>query len=116
MSNKIARLTIWRALSELFLDTEINELTYRYIARTINESELTLSEVEHILWYEVYPVLASNLRAVAGVWDGWSDAWLLQNLNRCDKPRVIHGKRSVVNEIKKSWSHVVEFLPENNNA
>ena len=111
MSEKEARLKIWRALSDLFLDTEIDELTYKYIARTVEESNLILSEVENILWHEVYPVLEGNLRSVAGVWEGWPDEWLLQNFKVCDKPGAIHGETSIIKEIKNCWSHVVELLP-----
>lgn len=110
MSHKEDRLTIWRALSDLFLDTELDDTTYQYIARTINESDFTLSEIEQILWYEVYPVLSNNLRSVAGVWDGWSDAWLLQHLNVCDKPGAIHGESFISKEITTCWSYVVELL------
>ncbi len=116
MNEKEARLKIWRALSDLFLDTEIDDLTYKYIARAVNESGLTVNEVESILWHEVYPVLEGNLRSVAGVWEGWSDEWLLQHLNVCDEPGAIHGKPSIINEVRRCWSHVVELLPSVNNA
>lgn len=102
------RLNIWRALSELFLDTETDELTYHYIARTVLESKMSLADVEDILWYEVYPVLESNLRSVAGVWSGWPDEWLLQNLPAPIRPGSIKGKRWVIKEIKRCWQHVTE--------
>lgn len=102
------RLKIWRALSDLFLDTEIEDSTLKYIARTVSESEFSLSEVEDILWYEVYPVLESNLRGVAGVWEGWSDAWLLQNLPATVRPTAIHGEPSIIKEIKRCWLLVAE--------
>ncbi|WP_372372605.1 hypothetical protein ACDI10_11150 [Vreelandella venusta] len=108
------RLKVWRALSDLFLDTEIDDVTFRYIARTISESEFSLSEVESILWYEVYPVLESNLRSVAGVWDGWSDSWLLQNLPASVRPNAIHGDASIIKEIKRCWQKVVEFYASEN--
>jgi hypothetical protein len=108
------RLELWRALSDLFLDTEVDDVTFKYIARTISESGLSLPEVEDILWYEVYPVLESNLRSVAGVWDGWPDSWLLQNLPAAVRPNVIHGDASIIKEIKRCWLKVVEFYAEQN--
>ena len=111
MSEKEERIEIWRALSDLFLDTEINEVNYQYIARIVSESSLSLTEIENILWHEVYPVLESNLRSVAGVWDGWSDEWLLLHLNVCSEPGAIHGRSSIIKEIQRCWAHVVELLP-----
>lgn len=114
LSQKEQRLKIWRALSDLFLDTEIDDTTYKYIARTINESGLSVNEVEKVLWYEVYPVLENNFRRVDGVWDGWPDAWLLQHLSICEKPIAIHGDPSSIKEIKRCWSRVIEFLSNEN--
>lgn len=108
------RLKIWRALSDLFLDTEIDDVTFKCIARVISESELSLSEAEDALWYEVYPVLESNLRCVAGVWEGWSDSWLLQNLPAPVRPNTIHGDASIIKEIKRCWLKVVEFYAGQN--
>lgn len=106
--NTEERLKIWRALSDLFLDTEIEDSTFKYIARAVSESGFSLSEVEDILWYEVYPVLESNLRSVAGVWEGWSDTWLLQNLPAAVRPAAIHGEPSIIKEIKRCWLLVAE--------
>ena len=113
--NSEKRLKIWRALSDLFLDTEIEDFTFKYIARTISESGLSLSEVEEILWYEVYPVLESNLRSVTGVWEGWPDSWLLKNLPPSVRPSAIHGEPTIIKEIKHCWQQVVEVY-ENQNA
>ncbi len=110
-SNNENRLNIWRALSDLFLDTEIDEVTYKYIARTIEESNFTVNEVENILWHEVYPVLESNLKDVAGVWAGWPDSWLLQHLKICIKQGVTQGDPAIIKEIKHCWSKVIDQLP-----
>ena len=109
------KLKIWRALSDLFLDTEIDELTFNYIATTISENSASLSDVEEILWFEVYPVLESNLRSVAGVWEGWSDEWLLQNLPASVRPKAIQGKPTIIKEIRHYWQQVVKAY-ENQNA
>ncbi|WP_017905915.1 DUF7079 family protein [Pseudomonas asplenii] len=101
-----SRLKIWQALSSLFLDTEIDELTYDYIARTVLESGYPTEEVHRILWNEVFPVLEANLRCVAGEWAGWSDDWLAQHLEANDKP--VTGKRrgAIAREIATCWEHV----------
>lgn len=116
MSEKEERIEIWRALSDLFLDTEIDEVTYEYIAQVVSRSDYTLTEIENILWHEVYPVLEGNLGSVAGVWEGWTDDWLAQNLSVCQEPGPIQGRPSIINEIRECWSHVVELLPGAKNA
>jgi hypothetical protein len=86
------RLKIWRALSELFLDAEIDAAVFDYIAGTVMETGYTSEEMHSILWGEVYPVLKSNLRSVAGVWSGWSDEWLLENIKiSSEKPAAVYG-------------------------
>ena len=116
MTEKAERIEIWRALSDLFLDTEIDEVSFKYIARVIKNNNFTLSEVEHILWQEVYPVLEGNLRSVAGVWAGWPDEWLLQNMSISQEARPIHGDPSIIGEIKRCWDQVLEQFPNSKNA
>lgn len=65
------RRPVWLALSDLFLDTELQEDELRFIARTLAESPYTLSEIESILDREVYPVCIPNMLCVAGEWAGF---------------------------------------------
>lgn len=102
------RLTLWIALSDLFLDTEVDERTVRHIAQTIDDSAFTLEQVEDILWYEVYPALESNLRSPAGMWSGWPDEWLKETIESTPRPASIRGARSVINEIIRCWVLVCE--------
>ena len=81
------RLPVWRALSNLFLDTELDQSDYRDIATQIENSGFSKSETEEILWSEVFPALADNLRIVAGEWSGFSDEWLRDRI-----PRVMNGQ------------------------
>lgn len=108
------KLKIWRALSDLFLDTEIEDYVFQYIARTVSECGLSLREAEDILWYEVYPVLEGNLRCVAGEWQGWSDDWLLQNLPARVRPNAIHGHPAIIKEVKGCWQKVIEAYNSQN--
>lgn len=114
MNNK-ERLVVWRALSELFLDTEIDHSFHQSIARTLKHSEYSLQQVEDILWAEVYPVLKQNLASTAGIWDGWSDSWLQENLQAYENPEVIRkksifNKTSISNEIKQHWSEITKLV------
>lgn len=103
------RLNIWRALSDLFLDTEIDEVSFKYIARTIDDSGFTLEQAEDILWYEVYPVLEANLRSPAGVWSGWPDEWLAKTIGSTPRPKAVKGDRSVIKEIERCWDVVCGY-------
>lgn len=74
------RLTVWRALSELFLDTELDTTAYARIAQVVAASGYSPDELQTILWNELFPVLQDNLRSVAGEWSGWPDEWLVQHI------------------------------------
>ena len=103
------RLRLWSALSDLFLDTEIDDHTFGYIARVIREDGYTSEEAEHVLWQEVYPVLEANLRSVAGVWAGWPDEWLIRNIRVSSTPperTAIMGEPGIIHEIRSCWDRV----------
>ncbi len=105
------RLKVWRAFSELFLDTEMTDSTYDYIARSVLEAGYAPEEVSVILWGEVFPVLEGNLRSVAGVWAGWPDDWLLKNLKVSSGISAIPSENGIAREIKACWSRVASRLP-----
>ncbi|GLK88540.1 DUF7079 family protein [Pseudomonas turukhanskensis] len=105
------RLALWRAFSSLFLDTDIDDQTFTYIARVVLETGYSPEQVQHILWAEVFPVLAANLRSVAGEWAGWSDAWLLENLQVMPGPARKGWGGSVRKEIARCWAEVAARLP-----
>lgn len=69
-----ARMPVWSALSDLFLDTELDENDHRRIATAIAAAGLDAAEARAILKDEVLPAFAFNLMQVAGEWAGWSDA------------------------------------------
>jgi hypothetical protein len=75
------RLKAWQALSQFFLDTEVDQATFNHVAKEIQESGYTLIEVHSMLWLEVFPVLQGNLKSVAGEWAGWPDGWLLKYIS-----------------------------------
>ena len=72
-----ARKSVWIALSDFYLDTEMQDYTFQHIARTIRASPYSLGEARQINQYEVFPVLYSNLLSVAGVWGGFNETWLI---------------------------------------
>ena len=109
--NENNRLEIRRALSELFLDTEIDQSILTSISKTIKQSDYSFDEVEAILWAEVYPVLKQNLASPAGIWEGWSDSWLLENLEAYDDPQTvrensIYAPTTISKEIEQYWQQI----------
>lgn len=74
------RKPIWIALSEFYLDTELQESDFRHIAFKIIKSPYSLDEVKKINKYEIFPILQSNLLSVAGQWTGFDEEWLISNI------------------------------------
>jgi len=76
------RLPVWEALSEFFLDTQLQPSDYDRIARMLVASRFTENEIEDILIGEVCPVCRSNAVSPAGEWAGFDRDWLKQ---RCSQ-------------------------------
>ncbi|MCU0424973.1 MAG: hypothetical protein MUF71_05030 [Candidatus Kapabacteria bacterium] len=74
------RRPVWVALSDLYLDTEMDDGIYSYIARTCRESPYSWEECEQILWDEVHPVCVGNLLVVAGEWAAFDEQWLEERI------------------------------------
>jgi len=72
----LARIPLWEALSEFWLDTELADFEFDYIARVIAASPYSLEKVRAIHDYEVAPAVSGNLMCVAGVWSGFDSEWL----------------------------------------
>jgi len=103
------RLSLWRAFSGFFLDTELTDSDFHRIAKVVRAANCTLKEAEAILWNEVYPILEGNLRNVAGVWAGWPDDWLVQHLKPSIGAAVRTGDPTVVGEIQQCWEKTLSF-------
>ncbi len=71
------RIPIWNALSEFYLDTQLQESDYVRIADIFLDSGLTIKEVKDIDKYEVFPALQMNLLGVTGEWGGFDEEWLI---------------------------------------
>ncbi|MFS4416182.1 hypothetical protein [Maribacter sp. 2307ULW6-5] len=74
------RKPVWAALSDFYLDTELQEDDFAHIARTILASPYSWEEVKHIDKYEVFPVLQPNLLSVAGEWAGFDEDGLAHRI------------------------------------
>ena len=70
------RRPVWKAMSEFFLDTELDAEAFERIAGVISESGYSVAELEHILWRELCPILGYNCAPIAGVWNGFDPEWV----------------------------------------
>ena len=102
------RRSVWHALSDLFLDTELQDHDLAEIARILVQSPYSLGDIEEILFREVYPVCIPNLWCVAGEWDGFDREWLEQCILKSSKwswslARVFQPSRWM---IRDDWNRV----------
>ncbi len=74
------RKPIWLALSQLYLDTELQGFDFQNIANIINQSPYNLEQVKKIDRLEVFPILYANLIVTAGVWDEFDSDWLIKTI------------------------------------
>ena len=79
-SNELdARIPVWIALSELYLDTDVT-LSYEYIVRALAASPYSLEQLHEILMYDVHPALYPNLLNMLGEWAGFDETWLVERI------------------------------------
>jgi hypothetical protein len=71
---------IWIAISEFYLDKELQETDFQVIAKIIIKSKFNFEEIRAIDKYEIFPVLKYNLLQVAGEWAGFEEDWLIENI------------------------------------
>ena len=74
-----ARIPVWNALSDLYLDTDVS-LSHDYIVRTLVASPYSLDELHEMLMYDVHPALYRNLMSMTGEWAGFDEAWLRERI------------------------------------
>lgn len=94
------RKPVWIALSEFYQDTELQEHDFQRIATVFGESGYSMVELKRINYEEVAPVLSANLVSAAGVWSGFDEAWLEEEIiKRLKKKKSV----SVFNSIYKKY-------------
>lgn len=70
------RRPVWVALSELWLDNELDDALRERLAHELARSPFDEPELRAIHEHEVAPALASNLGSIAGEWGGFDPLWL----------------------------------------
>ncbi|UUC44753.1 DUF7079 family protein [Flavobacterium cerinum] len=89
------RKPIWIALSEFYLDTELEQKDFKRIALKMIESPFSLEEIKNINKYEVFPVLQANLSNIAGEWAGFDEKWLEESIVKSIEKRNYFRKLSI---------------------
>lgn len=84
------RRPVWQQLSDLFLDTELQQYHFDGMARAVADSPYSLSEIEEILIRELYPVCMPVLMSLTGEWAGFDSNWLERAI--VDNPRQAEGR------------------------
>ena len=96
------RKPVWIALSELYLDTELQEYTYQWMAQIILDSPYSWEEILQINKYEVFPVLIRNLLIMTGQWAMFNEEWLLGEIQKSlNNKRLL--KRQWINLSFRLW-------------
>lgn len=98
------RKPVWIALSDFYLDTELQDSDFQYVAKTILESPYGFEEVKKINIYEVFPVLQSNLLQPAGEWAGFNEKWLIEAImNHLETRNSFNHLMISINYKKYGW-------------
>ncbi|GEN72837.1 MULTISPECIES: DUF7079 family protein [Chryseobacterium] len=98
------RKPVWIALSDFYLDTELQDFNFQYIVKTILESPYSFDDVKTINIYEVFPVLQPNLLQAAGEWAGFNEKWLLEAITDYLKTKTVSDNAMISTNYKKyAW-------------
>ncbi len=106
-----ARIPVWVALSDLYLDTDV-ALLHGHIADTLATSPYSIDALHEMLMYDVHPALYMNLMSVAGEWAGFDQAWLLERIEAVRRQprwrrRISHW---FVRDIGVQWRALVPMI------
>lgn len=68
-------------LSDIFLDRDLETMELTYIAHRLLEIGFNDDKIRNLVVCDLFPVLWSNLVSVAGIWDMFEPAWLLDRVD-----------------------------------
>ncbi|WP_422360667.1 DUF7079 family protein [Reichenbachiella sp.] len=117
-SSLMDRPVIWKVLSEMYLDTELTERGYDYIATKLNQASCGLKEAQSIDYYEVAPAVGLNLLSTAGVWTAFETSWLNERCQKNMKSKgswvfmlKCHFLQLLIKGIRReNWKHLTQAI------
>ena len=95
---RMARL----AISELFLDTELDQNDFARLRDVLKASRLTVAELDRIYYKELAPMLYGNLETTAGEWSGFDPEWIEREISKQAGQRIIE-KVPLLNRVWQHW-------------
>ena len=100
------RQPVWLALSEFYLDTELQPADFKRIKAVFDQSGYAPQEIRQIDYDEVGPLLLANLLSVAGEWAGFEETALLAALTKRVTSRA---KPTSLLPLKWLWRKQIDF-------
>ena len=108
------RLPVWQAMTDLFLDTELDAADYDGIARVLLQSGYPVAELRRIFEQEVTPAFSHNIYAVAGEWAGWDEEFVRERMLESWRPRMSWLRRMLNADARRTmapaWAEVERRL------
>lgn len=90
------------AISELFLDTDLDQDDFVRLGDMLKASRLTVDELDRIYYKELAPLLYGNLETTAGEWSGFDPEWLEREISKQNRQRAIE-KIPILNTVWRYW-------------
>jgi intergrase/recombinase len=109
---------VWLAMSDFFLDTELDDHTIEHIARVVIDSGYKIEEIEEILMNDLFPALLFNLHDVAGEWAGFPEEWLIERIEGSRNPNIAMKLyyKSHFWMVKDYWTKLLTVIEKHNLA
>ena len=101
------RQPVWLALSEFYLDTELQPTDFKRIRAVFDHSGYSAQEIRQIDYEEVGPLLYPNLLSVAGEWTGFAETALLASLAKRATKRI---KIRSLPPFRWLWRRFIDFF------
>ena len=115
------RKPVWNALSELWLDTELQDADHERISNVMVQSGYSICELREIYLFEVAPIVSPNLMSMAGEWAGFDEEWLHGNIIKFCKRKgpwirffvaIGIGKWFMTWATERHWMKLVKLVEE----
>ena len=108
------RERLWIAMSDLWLDTDLDESQLTSIAQVVREVRPTEAQLDEIFALELAPFLGWNNLSVAGVWSGFDPEWVCSEARRQARkssflPRILAKLGVTTYAAKPSFERVKEI-------
>jgi hypothetical protein len=112
------RRPVWGALSELFLDTKLDDVAYQSLAGILAQSGYSDAELQAILAGEVHPVCIPNLLSMCGEWAGFEPAELERRIlvNERRPVRKWFMSRYGRSMVRDAWQKLMPLVQEQRQA